>query len=420
MAEAIITVILTQLAEITREKIRQKVRLVVGVTKDIEKLTSVLESIRSVLVDAEKRKVKDESVKLWLERLKDIAYDINGVLSEWLTAIRKLKTEGVEDSSLSKKKVCSFISLPCLGYRRVVLRRDIALKIKDINERLDIIATEKDRYSFNTSMESGDTGRLKTNSYIDVSEVRGRDVDKNTLVSKLLSESSQSHGFHVVSVIGMEGIGKTTIAQMVYNCASVEQDFEIRMWVCVSEPFDEVRVAKAIVEDLEGNAPHLCELETLLRRLRNAISGKKFLLVLDDVWTYDYRKWEQLFNSLKFGAAGSKILVTTRNERIAKMLRSSHVLHLEQLTDEDSWLLFSQTAFFERSKEDCEGLEGIGRKIADKCRGIPLNVKTIGTHMRFKNSLQDWQNVLNSEFWEFEGAEKVLFRPSMLSDFDFP
>ncbi|XP_022883830.1 putative disease resistance RPP13-like protein 1 [Olea europaea var. sylvestris] len=420
MAEAMITVMLTQLAEITEEQIRKQVRLVVGVKKDIEKLTSGLESIRSVLVDAEKRQVKDESVKLWLEKLKDLAYDMDDVLSEWLTAIRKAKTEGVEDSSLSKKKVWSFISLPSLRFRRFALRRDIALKIKGIKERLDVIATEKNRYNFNTLTESGDPERLKTNSYIDVSEVRGRDVDKNTLVSKLLSESSQSDGFHVVSVVGMGGIGKTTLAQMVYNCDSVEQDFERKMWVCVSEPFDEVRVAKAIVEDLEGNAPFLYELETVLRRLRNAISGKKFLLVLDDVWTDDYRKWEQLFNSLKIGASGSKILVTTRNERTAKMLRSSYELHLGQLADEDSWSLFSQIAFFERSIEDCEELEGIGRKIADKCRGIPLTVKTIGSLMRFKNSLQDWQNVLNSEFWEFEGAEKGLFPPLMLSYFDLP
>lgn len=420
MADAIITVILTQLASIMEEQVRQQVRLVVGVKKDIEKLTSGLKSIRAVLVDAEKRQLKDESVKFWLEKLKDIAYDMDDVLSEWLTAIRKAKTEGVEDSSLSKKKVWSFISLPRLGFRRVVLRRDIALKIKDINERLDVIATEKDRYNFNMLVESGDLERPKTSSYIDVSEVRGRDVDKNTLVSKLLSEISQSRGFHVVSVVGMGGIGKTTLAQMVYNCASVEQDFERKMWVCVSEPFDEVRVAKAIVEDLEGNASYLFELETVLRRLRNTISGKKFLLVLDDVWTEEYRKWEQLFNSLRIGADGSKILVTTRNERVAKMLRSSYELHLGQLADEDSWSLFSQIAFFERSKEDCEELEGIGRKIADKCRGIPLTVKTIGSLMRFKNSLQDWQNVLNSEFWEFEEAEKGLFPPLMLSYFDLP
>ncbi|KAL0319453.1 UNVERIFIED_CONTAM: putative disease resistance protein RGA3 [Sesamum angustifolium] len=417
MSDAVITVILTQVATIMEQQIRQEVRLVSGVEKEVKKLKSAFESIKAVLVDAEKRQVKEESVKVWLEKLKDVSEDTEDVLSQWITANLKAEIEGPGSHSSPTKKVCSLVTLPCLGCNRVALRRDIALKIKYINERLDVIATEKDRYKFN--VVTGSPDRPKTTSFIVVSDVQGRDIDKNTLVSELLSSSHQEQGLNIVSIVGMGGIGKTTLAQAVYNYSAVIEHFERRMWVCVSEPFDEVRIAKAILEDVEGSAPYLFELETITRKIRNHVQGKKFLLVLDDVWTDDFRKWEQLLNSLSTGAAGSAILVTTRNERVAKVMGSRYNLPLGQLSGDDSWSLFKRIAFFERKPEECEELEGVGRKISDKCKGLPLTVKTISSLMRFKNSLKDWHDVLSSEFWELEEAEG-LFPPLMLSYYDLP
>ncbi|KAK4384687.1 putative disease resistance protein RGA4 [Sesamum angolense] len=361
------------------QQIRQEVRLVSGVEKEVKKLKSAFESIKAVLVDAEKRQVKEESVKVWLEKLKDVSYDTEDVLSQWITANLKAEIEGPGSHSSPTKKVCSLVTLPCLGCNRVALRRDIALKIKYINERLDVIATEKDRYKFN--VVTGSPDRPKTTSFIVVSDVQGRDIDKNTLVSELLSSSHQEQGLNIVSIVGMGGI--------------------------------------AILEDVEGSAPYLFELETITRKIRNHVQGKKFLLVLDDVWTDDFRKWEQLLNSLSTGAAGSAILVTTRNERVAKVMGSRYNLPLGQLSGDDSWSLFKRIAFFERKPEECEELEGVGRKISDKCKGLPLTVKTISSLMRFKNSLKDWHDVLSSEFWELEEAEG-LFPPLMLSYYDLP
>ncbi|KAK9233592.1 hypothetical protein WN943_023843 [Citrus x changshan-huyou] len=103
----------------------------------------------------------------------------------------------------------------------------------------------------------------------------------------------------------MGGIGKTTLAQFAYNDSDVFEYFDKRMWVCVSDPFDELRIAKAIIEALEGFVPTFGELNSLLESIRASLVGKKFLLILDDMWTDDYSKWEPFHYCLKNGVRGS-------------------------------------------------------------------------------------------------------------------
>ncbi|GKV33023.1 hypothetical protein SLEP1_g41578 [Rubroshorea leprosula] len=147
MSEAFVSAILQQLITVGYEELQQEVKLVTGVGKAIERLKNNLESIRALLNDAEERQMKEENIKLWLERLKAVCYDTEDVLDEWNTAPSELQLDEAdqENFSLSKGKVCrSFFSCFCCG--QVVYRRGIALKIKDINERLDEIAKDKDSY----------------------------------------------------------------------------------------------------------------------------------------------------------------------------------------------------------------------------------------------------------------------------------
>ncbi|KAL3632872.1 hypothetical protein CASFOL_025856 [Castilleja foliolosa] len=430
MSEAIITVVLTQATTILDQLIRQELHLITGVRKEINKLESEFKAIKAVLIDAEKRQVKEQTIKTWLEKLNDVAYEADDVLSEWITLMQKEEILGLENkyqsssSSSPTQKVCSFLSLPCLGFNKITIRRDIALKIKDINEKLTEIAKEKDRYNF-IAITGNDVSlcpdRLRTTSYVDLSKVEGRDLDINTIISKLLSEKNQKNeSLNVVSIVGMGGMGKTTLAQVVYHSSDVIENFKKRIWVCVSEPFDEVRVAKAILEDIEGTAPNLFELETIARKIRHHLEKTKFLLVFDDVWTEDFAKWEQIFNTLSIGERGSSILVTTRVETVAKVMGSKYEHRLGKLSDQDSWALFKKFAFHERVKEEeWARFESVGRKISDKCKGRPLSVNLIGGLVGSKNSLKDWENILSSELWELKEAEN-LFPQLMLSYFDLP
>ncbi|XP_044496007.1 putative disease resistance protein RGA3 [Mangifera indica] len=427
MAEAIVSFVLKQLGSILSEQasgfIKKQVSLVGDVEEEVDKLTHHLRAIQAVLFDAEQKQMKEEAVRVWLHRLKDVCYDMEDVLDEWHTAILKLRIEGGHDHNAlaPKKKVCCFFPSPCFGFKEVLLRCDIAVKITDINKKLDAIAKEKNYYNLNVilAIERPDNQQLQTTSFIDVSDIIGRDNLKNDLVSKLLCEGSEQN-LHIISLVGMGGIGKTTLAQFAYNNNQVENNFDKRIWVCVSDPFDQFKVAKAIIESLEGHTPNIVELQPLFQCICDSIKNKKFLLVLDDVWTENFQKWEPFYHCLRNGCRGSKILITTRKELVARMMNSHDIMNVGELSYEENWLLFRELALSERSLGEYENLEEIGRKIVSKCKGLPLATKTIGSLLRFKKSKEEWQRVLCSELWKLENIKKGLLAPLMLSYQDLP
>ncbi|XP_044496550.1 putative disease resistance protein RGA1 [Mangifera indica] len=148
--------------------------------------------------------------------------------------------------------------------------------------------------------------------------------------------------------------------------------------------------------------------------------SKKILLILDDVWIDIDKKWEPFYNCLKNGRCGSKILVTTRNELVARMMNSNDSIPVGQLPYEENWLLFEKIAFFKRPPNDYKNLEEIGSEIVRKCKGLPLATVTIGSLLRFKGSKEQWQHVLDSELWKLENVQKGLLTPLMLSYNDLP
>ncbi|KAF9661949.1 hypothetical protein SADUNF_Sadunf18G0002300 [Salix dunnii] len=426
MADALVSVVLEQLSSIIAQKVQKEVGLVAGVKNEVRKLESNFQAIQAVLADAEQRQLKEGSIKRWMGQLKDVSYDMDDVLDEWSTAIAKSQTKlNDEHPRKTIKKVCSFMIFSCFCFREVGLRCHVAREIQTLNDRIDGIVTEKNTFHFKLSEGGPNLPERKiTASVIDATEIKGREKDKGTIVKMLVGESSdQEPALRTISLVGMGGIGKTTLAQLVYNDHQVETYFGKRIWVCVSDPFDETRIAKAILEALTGSAQNLIELQALLEKIQESISGKRLLLVLDDVWNEDSTKWEQLKNSLKRGCLpGSRFLVTTRNKKVADIMgcSSTDILVLGLLSPDECWSLFSQFAFFEKNSRERENLEETGRKIAERCKGLPLAAKTLGSLLRFKRSRAEWESVLNNHVWEIEEAEDKLLAPLWLSYRDLP
>ncbi|GKV30479.1 hypothetical protein SLEP1_g39283 [Rubroshorea leprosula] len=454
-ANAIVSTVLEKLTPTALDKLEKEVQWVINVREEVDKLRSNFGAIKALLEHAERQQLEREKARVrdWLDKLKEVSYDINDVLDEWSTANLRSELE-------LELKVCSFEFIPSPSYyfNRIILLLKTAHKIQALSKRLDVIANERERYGFRELSSSEMPERRETTSFIDVAEVMGRVEDKERIVNMLLNEGRIEEigsKLQMISLVGIGGIGKTTLARLAFNNEEVKSHFEAKIWVCVSDTFNEMKIAKDILKFVIGNADkdvieklhklnsdvekmdklrdaivemeklrdtieRLDKLEDVLRYLKTSIKGKKFLLVLDDVWTEEYGKWDQLKHLLlSNGSQGSKILVTTRKEKVAISM-GCELFKVGQLSGEEGWSLFSQIAFFGRSNDDCRSLEEIAREIAKKCKGLPLALKTLGGLMRWKKSITEWQSVLKSEVWELEEAEQGLFHSLMFSYFDLP
>ncbi|KAL0006401.1 hypothetical protein SO802_013962 [Lithocarpus litseifolius] len=333
MAGALLSAIVKQLGPF----ISSEFALTASVEKEVQKLETKFRTIQAVLNDAEKRQLKEEAVKLWLDKLKRVSYEMDDVLDEWNTAMIKEEIEKqqkdeekAETSTPKKRKVWPLISVP-----NHFQHRDIAHKIKELNEKLDEINKEREMYGFEFSSAIEDVvERPKTTCYVDVSDINS--------------------------------------------------------WL---------RVAKAIVEALGVRDFNTTELQSLLEKICELIGGKKFFLVFDDVWTEDYALWKPFKDALKNCASqSSRILVITRKGKVAKMMESANTIKLEELFDKDYWLVFSKIAFFDKDPKQCEQLEVLGKQISKKCKGLPLTAKTLESLLHFKKSKEEWKNILDSYF----------------------
>ncbi|XVF60179.1 hypothetical protein PTKIN_Ptkin08bG0023700 [Pterospermum kingtungense] len=414
MAEALVSAVTEQLLKVITDNAKQEWRLVTGVDKQIQNLQNNFEAIQCLVEDAEEKQIIDKGVKHWLARLKEAAYDMEDVVDEWKTAILKWETDGAK--SVYVKKVCSF---SCFAWcHQVVRRHDIAAKIKEINEELDVIAQEKDRYEL-ARRERKQPRRLESTSFVDVSTIHGRDEVKNKIVSTLMRGNESQ----TISIVGMGGIGKTALTQLIFHDDKVRAHFQNIIWVCVSDFFDQNKIALAILGGLDQNAvtnpQNPISLQIILTKISEKIKSAKFLLVLDDVWTDREEDWEPLKATFQIGMPGSKILVTTRKKLVARVMESS-VFDLKQLSDEVCWLIVKQLAFRDKDDALCKNLEDVGWEIAKKCNGLPLAAKALGGLLWKKKTENEWRNVLNSKIWRLNVAEENIFMPLLLSYYDLP
>ncbi|KAL5548789.1 hypothetical protein UlMin_004020 [Ulmus minor] len=204
----------------------------------------------------------------------------------------------------------------------------------------------------------------------------------------------------------MGGLGKTTLAQLVYEDSRVQQRFDLKVWVNISEKFDVLQITKRIYEEATSQECKSGELFVLQSKLKTALKGKRFLFVLDDVWNENYGQWDSLKSSFQSGADGSKIIVTTRSKVVASTM-SKRVMHeLKLVSDDDCWRIFEKHAF-DDSAEATAQLKEIGLEIVERCQGLPLAVKSVAGLLRSTSIPEGWREILNSDIWQLQFQDNL-------------
>ncbi|KAL5540827.1 hypothetical protein UlMin_043797 [Ulmus minor] len=288
--------------------------------------------------------------------------------------------------------------------------------MEKILARLEYIAQQKDDLDLNVgSGEKPFSLRLPLTFFIPKSQVYGREADKDAIIKILLSNDVSSSKIGVIPIVGMGGIGKTTLTQAVFNDNEVKERFELKAWVCVSEEFDVCKVTKSILEAVNSSPCDVKDLSALQGHLERKLAGKKFMIVLDDVWRENYDDWEVMSRPFQNGAQGSKIVVTTRSDKVAKIMRSVSSYFLKILSNEDCLRIFVSHALGREDFAAHSKLEKIGGQIVKKCKGLPLAVKALGGVLRSTEDVQQWERILKSEIWDLTDEESNILPTLRLS-----
>ncbi|XP_008808655.2 disease resistance protein RGA2-like [Phoenix dactylifera] len=336
---------------------------------------------------------------MWLKELKDAAYDADDILDGFEAEVLRQQVE-------SGKQV-SFLS--SLSPNQVLFNHEISKKMAAIRERLDDIAKDRDDFKLGELRDhAGQAEAVESqefsSSLVDESCVFGREQDKEDVLEMLVADDSNQVGHGNVSallIVGMAGLGKTTLAQLVYNDPRTGSHFDLKMWVHVSKDLGVRRIAREIMESAsKGRQSELANWNMVQENLRGQLQGKRYLLVLDDVWNEDRNQWEQVFLPLMHGKRGSKILITAQNKKVANITDATSLYCLEGLSDQDCWLIFKRFAFANGNSSGHPRLEEIGKEIVSKIKGLPLAAKILGGLLYSKADEDSWRTILESEICE--------------------
>ncbi|CAN4095718.1 unnamed protein product [Withania somnifera] len=383
-----------------------------GLKQDLQVLAEKLEMIQALLSDAERKHLTSRVVQLWIKKLEGVATEADDALDESAYVVLQRKIEGSLD------KVLHFFS----PSNSLLFHVEMARMIKKINRSLEEVHKSARDMGLRPVEVINPSVTLReirqTDPFVDDSQIIGRKNDIGEIVSMLTSSNSGT-GLPVISIVGMPGQGKTTLAQLVYKNEKVLRHFDKRLWVCVSDDFMVERILNEMFQSLTQTNFELTNREAIVKKLQGHLKGQRYFLVLDDVWNENPDKWDSMRKCLLEigGSMGSKILVTTRSDAVTLAVQASHSHRLQVLSREDSWTLFKKIAFADGGAIENSALVSIGRRIVEKCKGLPLAIKALAGLLYSQKEESEWLVIEHSELWgSLESTDTVL--PSLRLSYD--
>jgi len=404
MTETIVTLVINELVQL----IAHESKLLRGIHQQVVDIRDELESIQCFLKDTDKGGDLQDGVKMWVKQVREIAYHIEDVIDEYVLHVAQ---------RLHQQSFIAFLHKIGHSLKTIKPHHDIATKIQDIKISVREIKDRRERYGF-SSLDQGSSSKatnvtwhdLRVGSlFIEEDEVVGIESTRDELVSWLVGGVSKRS---VISVVGMGGIGKTTLTKKVYENESVKGHFDCCVWITVSQSYNVLKILMSMTKQINGEKEiatpgqiNMTDEITLISQLRKCLQQKRYVVVFDDVWKIEF--WEIVKHALPYNDRGSRIIITTRNDLIGVSCKESlydQVHKLQPLSQDKAWELFCRKAFQTEFQGGCpRELVRQSMDIVRKCEGLPLAIVAIGGLLSTKEKVPlEWQKLLDSLCSELE------------------
>ncbi|XP_059436414.1 disease resistance protein RPM1-like [Corylus avellana] len=402
MTETVVILVIDKLVQL----IVHESKLLKGVHQEVVDIRDELESIQCFLKDANKGNLQD-GVKMWVKQVREAAYHIEDVIDEYVLQVAQHRHQ---------QSLIGFLHKIGHILTKLKPRHDIATKIHDIKISVREIKERSERYGFrfieqgSCSSESNVTwhdprvGSL----FIEEDEVVGIEATRDELVSWLVGEASKRS---VMSVVGMGGIGKTTLAKKVYENEFVKGHFNCHVWITVSQSYNIQKILMSMIKQVYHENEmtpwkiDMIDEITLISQLRKYLQQKRYVVIFDDVWKTEF--WEIVKHALPCNDRGSRIIITTRSDLIGVSCKESlfdQIHKLQPLSQDKAWELFCRKAFQSELQRCCpKELVKLSMDIFKKCEGLPLAIVAIGGLLSTKEKVPlEWKKLHDSLSSELE------------------
>lgn len=344
----ILDVLASYIQNMLMDMAREELHMLLGVSGDIKKMDIMLMDLKNFLVDADRRYIIDHSVQTWVRDLRDIMFDATDILD-------LCQIKAVEQGASIDVKGCFNPLLFCM--RNPLYAHDIGSRIKKLNQRLERIRERSTAFNFINLGLYEDHSRKRISSHstshetsgeLNVSSVVGEKIHEDTqkLVDMLTYE--KTYGQHkkvmVFAIVGIGGIGKTTLAQKIFNDDIIQLEFTKKIWLSVTKDYNNNDLLRSAITAAGGDHHSTGNTKSALEQtLKETVKGNKILLIMDDVW--DHMVWEDVLETPLVNALshGSRVLITTRHDMVARGMKAvGPYHHVQKLEPDDAWSLLKK------------------------------------------------------------------------------